>query len=52
MVDFGVEDLGDLKLWFAINFHWRWGWLSVMTVPNPHLGLVITLILVRPLPSS
>ena len=25
---------------------------SVMTVPNPYLGLVITLILVRPLLSS
>ena len=30
MVDFGVEDLGDLKLWFAINFHWRWRWLSLV----------------------
>ena len=25
---------------------------TVMTVPNPHLGLVVTLILVQPLPSS
>ena len=28
MVDFGVKDLGDLELRFAINFHWRWRWLS------------------------
>ena len=30
MVDFGVEDLRDLELQFAVNFHWRWGWLSLV----------------------
>ena len=35
--------LGELYLTFL---------LSVMTMPNPHLGLVNTPILVQPLPSS
>jgi len=27
-VDLGVEDLGDLELWLAVNFDWRGWWLG------------------------
>ena len=30
MVKFRVEDLGNLILFFTINFDWRWRWLSTI----------------------